>query len=137
MQAKMQNARMGALARLTALLDDGDSEDMRGKPEGDAGDKNPDEKSGRDGAVDPATFFAKGGEVGGGDHDETSGNDFGSAWEELTGKSFRRPQDSEGLGGESDDDGLGVDAAGEGEEMSDEDKAKLTAAYERHVLGKR
>ncbi len=134
MQAK---ARMGALDKLMSLLDDGDAEDMKGKPFGDAGDKNPVEKSGMGGAVEPAKYFAKGGEIGSGDHDETDGDMFASSWEELTGKKFKRPQDSEGLGGESSDDGMGVDAASEGDEMSDEDKAALSAAYHKHVLGKR
>lgn len=136
---KSQNARMGALSKLMDLLDNGDKEDMS-KPFGDAGDKNPAEKSGMGGAVDPAKYFAKGGEVDSGDGDDEGSNDeFASSWEALTGKSFRRPRDSEGLGGESADDGMGVDAASEGddEEMSDEDKAKLSAAYHKHVLGKR
>lgn len=136
---KAQNARMGALSKLMDLLDSGDTEDMR-KPFGDAGDKSPLEKSGMEGAVDPATSFAKGGEVDGDGKDEGSDNEFASSWEALTGKSFRRSRDQEGLGGESAMDGAGKDAASLGDEdmeMSDEDKAKLSAAYHRHVLGKR
>lgn len=137
---KSQNARMGALSKLMGLLDDGDTEDMRSKPFGGAGDKNPVEKSGMEGAVDPAKYFAKGGEIAGDGDDEGSDDEFASSWEALTGKSFRRPRDSEGLGGESAMDGSGKDAASLGDddtEMSDEDKEKLTAAYNRHVLGKR
>ena len=130
-------ARMGALSKLMGLLDAEDAKGMRPKPEGDAGSSNPLEKSGMEGAVEPAKYFAKGGEVGEGDHDETDGDMFASAWEEQTGKKFKG-RDRMGLGGESAMDGSGVDAASEGDdEMSEEDKATLTAAYHKHVLGKR
>lgn len=129
--SKMQSARMNALARLSSKYDSMEVEGMK-KPFGDAGDTNPLEKSGYEGEVTPAKYFAEGGliaeemegapqaEMGSGNHDETSPDMFASAWEELTGKKWRRHEDQYGLGGDSQDDGSGVDAASEGGEDDDE-----------------
>lgn len=114
-------ARMGALAALMKVLDDGDTDSLRGShPFGDAGDKNPLEKSGYEGEVSPAQSFAEGGEIGSGDHDETSPDMFAAQWEQLTGKTWRRKEDQEGLGGDSEDDGSGMDAASEGDDEDDD-----------------
>jgi hypothetical protein len=134
-EPKHKGAREKALSTLMKMMDD---EDMKGFPAGDQGDHNPLEKSGYEGDVTPKQSFAHGGEVGSGDHDETSGSDFAKAWEELKGSKMKRPgMDDEGLGGEDEDDGSGEDAASDSGELSDDEKDELKAAYEKHILGKR
>lgn len=154
---KHRKAKEAALMSLRKMVDD---EDMKGFPAGDQGVHNPLEKSGFEGEVTQKQYFSEGGEVkgkkpeyrpdgskdamasekdvGSGDHDESSGDEFAKAWEELKGSKMKRPgMDDEGLGGEDYDDGSGEDAAADSGELSDEEKEELKKAYNRHILGKR